>query len=259
MGVIDESKLNNILPKYDELKLSGKNLAQQYVSAFNTGMNIYQCINQLQGYIEWVIKAVNDVVVQWNETVDSQIKYAINESIKESVKESVKESANASKQATTEQFNIEWEKVQHTLETLENNVKLGKNGTDYYVLTENEDKTIKKLDYYLKYNQPYTKGAPYYNTSQSTRGLDLRGYTLKTFMLKNNIFKLTSGSSVLIDYVYMNLDNVTVTSDLAGDSPFTTIDMKFIPAVTKFTGKEEENGNLDLNTCVTLILEKTSS
>lgn len=94
MGVIDESKLNNILPKYDELKLSGKNLAQQYVSAFNTGMNIYQCINQLQGYIEWVIKAVNDVVVQWNEIVDTQIKDAI----------------NATKQATTEQFNIEWAK-----------------------------------------------------------------------------------------------------------------------------------------------------
>lgn len=94
MGVIDESKLNDILPKYDELKLSGKNLAQQYVSAFNTGMNIYQCINQLQGYIEWVIKAVNDVVVQWDEIVDKQIKYAITES----------------KQATTEQFNIEWAK-----------------------------------------------------------------------------------------------------------------------------------------------------
>ena len=98
MGVIDESKLNDILPKYDELKLSGKNLAQQYVSAFNTGMNIYQCINQLQGYIEWVIKAVNDVVVQWNEIVDKQIKYAISESV------------TASKQATTEQFNIEWAK-----------------------------------------------------------------------------------------------------------------------------------------------------
>lgn len=94
MGVIDESKLNDILPKYDELKLSGKNLAQQYVSAFNTGMNIYQCINQLQGYIEWVVKAVNDVMVQWNETVESQIQNAI----------------NATKQATTEQFNIEWAK-----------------------------------------------------------------------------------------------------------------------------------------------------
>lgn len=94
MGIIDDGKLQNILPKYSELKLSGKNLAQQYVSAFNTGMNIYQCINQLQGYIEWVVKAVNDVVIQWNEIIDTQIKDAI----------------NATKQATTEQFNIEWAK-----------------------------------------------------------------------------------------------------------------------------------------------------
>lgn len=69
MGIIDDGKLQNILPKYSELKLSGKNLAQQYVSAFNTGMNIYQCINQLQGYIEWTVKAVNDVVIQWNENI----------------------------------------------------------------------------------------------------------------------------------------------------------------------------------------------
>lgn len=69
MGVIDDDKLQSILPKYNELKLSGKNLAQQYVSAFNTGMNIYQCINQLQGYIEWTVQAVNDVVIQWNENI----------------------------------------------------------------------------------------------------------------------------------------------------------------------------------------------
>ena len=277
MGVIDESKLNNILPKYDELKLSGKNLAQQYVSAFNTGMNIYQCINQLQGYIEWMIKAVNDVVMQWNETVDSQIKYAINaskqvtteqfniewekvrhtlETLENSVKEAVKECVNASKQATTEQFNIEWEKVR---DTLENNVKLAKEGEDYYVLTENEDKTIKKLSCYIKYNQPYRKGAPHYTTTQYIIDLDLRGYTLKRSMLENNIFKLTSDTSELIDYVYMNLNNVTVNSDLLDNSPYTTIEVEFIPAVTKFTGKEEANGNLDLNTCVTLILEKTSS
>lgn len=101
MGAIDESKLNSILPKYDELKLSGKNLAQQYVSAFNTGMNIYQCINQLQGYIEWTIKSVNDVVVQWNEIVDSQLQ----------------DSINATKAATTEQFNIEWTKNKAQLDT----------------------------------------------------------------------------------------------------------------------------------------------
>ena len=94
MGIIDDDKLQSILPKYNELKLSGTNLAQQYVSAFNTGMNIYQCINQLQGYIEWVIKAVDDVVVQWNDVVDSQLENSI----------------NATKQATTEQFNIDWQK-----------------------------------------------------------------------------------------------------------------------------------------------------
>lgn len=101
MGIIDDDKLQNILPKYSELKLSGKNLAQQYVSAFNTGMNIYQCINQLQGYIEWVIKAVDDVVVQWNEIVESQLQ----------------DSINATKQATTEQFNIEWQKNKLQLDT----------------------------------------------------------------------------------------------------------------------------------------------
>lgn len=95
---IDTSKLDEILPKYDPLKLNSINLAQNYVSAFNTGMNIYQCVNQLQGYIEWVIKAVNDVVIQWNEIVDTQIKDAINESV------------TASKQATTEKFNVEWAK-----------------------------------------------------------------------------------------------------------------------------------------------------
>lgn len=100
MGIIDDDKLQNMLPKYSELKLAGINLAQQYVSAFNTGMNIYQCINQLQGYIEWVIKAVDDVVVQWNEIVDSQLQ----------------DSINASKQATTEQFNIEWQRNKANLD-----------------------------------------------------------------------------------------------------------------------------------------------
>ena len=77
MGIIDDYKLQNILPKYSELKLGGKNLAQQYVSAFNTGMNIYQCINQLQGYIEWTVQAVNDVVIQWNENIAENLENTI--------------------------------------------------------------------------------------------------------------------------------------------------------------------------------------
>ena len=275
MGIIDDDKLQNILPKYSELKLSGKNLAQQYVSAFNTGMNIYQCINQLQGYIEWVIKAVNDVVLQWNESL-----LQWNETVDKQIKNAISESVTASKQATTEQFNIEWVNLQPTLDDrvenlvdtrldsvenlvdtrLDSFMKLNKIGTDYYyVLNESKDKSIKKLDYYFKMNQPYTKGMPYYNTVFFLHGLDLSGYTLKTALLKNNIFKLTDSSGELIDYVYMYLDNTTITSDTVGDLPYINISVKFIPAATKFTGKEEANGNLDLNTCVTFILEKTSS
>lgn len=258
MGVIDESKLNNILPKYDELKLSGKNLGQQYVSAFNTGMNIYQCINQLQGYIEWVIKAVNDVVVQWNETVESQIKYAINESVKESVKESV----NASKQPTTEQFNIEWEKAQHTLETLENNVSLIKPGaTDYYVLTESKDKNIKKLDYYFKYDVDYLPNAPYYSNTLFVRGLDLEGYTVKRSLLSNNTCKLkdkTTGD--LIDYVYFMLDdNVTVTTTKGTELVYTQIALKYLPYFAKLKTDTPVAGHLYVDACISIILEKTSS
>lgn len=262
MGVIDESKLNNILPKYDELKLSGKNLAQQYVSAFNTGMNIYQCINQLQGYIEWVIKAVNDVVVQWNETVDSQIKYAINESVNESVNESIKESVNASKQATTEQFNIEWEKVQYTLETLENNVSLVKvSETDYYVLTESKDKNVKKLDYYFKYDFEYTPNAPYYNNNIFNRDLDLEGYTVRRSLLINNTCKLKNKSTGdLIDYVYLMLyDDVTVTTTKNTNLTFTSIGIKYLPYFAKLKTDTPVTGQCYVDACISIILEKTSS
>ena len=144
--------------------------------------------------------------------------------------------------------------------TVENNVSINSAGTgDYYVLTENEDKTIKKVDYYFKYTQVYTKGAPYYNTGQTFNGLDLTGYELKTYMLKNNIFKLKDDNGDLIDYVYMDLNTADVSGDVAGTNHYTMINMQFIPAVTKWTGKEEANGKLDINTCITLILEKTSS
>lgn len=263
MGIIDDGKLQNILPKYSELKLSGKNLAQQYVSAFNTGMNIYQCINQLQGYIEWVIKAVNDVVVQWNEIVDKQIKYAINESI------------TASKQATTEQFNIEWLNLQPTLDTrvenlvdtrvdmrLDASMKLNKIGTDYYVLTESKDKNVKKLDYYFKCNFDYLPTAPYYSNNVYIRDLDLEGYTVKRSFLNDNTCKLKNKSTgELIDYVYLILDdNVTVTT--SKDDPkfvFTGIGMKYLPYFAKLKTDTPVAGQLYVDVCISIILEKTSS
>lgn len=158
MGVIDESKLNNILPKYDELKLSGKNLAQQYVSAFNTGMNIYQCVNQLQGHIEWVIKAVNDVVVQWNETVDSQIKHAI----------------NASKQATTEQFNIEWQKNKTQLDTeIEGMVQ-----EQFKQLNTEIEGMIQEQ--FTQFNQVWEEKENAINTKINTVSTDLKNFKTET-------------------------------------------------------------------------------
>lgn len=260
MGAIDESKLNSILPKYSELKLSGKNLAQQYVSAFNTGMNIYQCINQLQGYIEWVIKAVNDVVVQWNDIVDKQIKYAINES----VDASVKASTTASKQATTEQFNVEWEKVQTVLKTLENNVSLTKiNQNNYYVLTESKDKNVKKLDYYSKLDFEYLPNAPYYSENAFIRGLDLEGYTVKRSFLSNTACKLKNKSTgELIDYVYIMLDNDVTTTTTKEDNPqivYTEIGVKYLPYFAKLKTDTPVAGRLYVDTCISIILEKTSS
>ena len=117
---------------------------------------------------------------------------------------------------------------------VENNVKINKNGqTDYYVLTENEDKTIVKLDYYYNFVQPYTKGAPYYNTGLTINGLDLSGYTLETYMMKNNIFPLFNGENTLVNYVYLSLPTVDITNVTLDDSSHSTImQIRFEPAFT---------------------------
>lgn len=65
----EEFEINNFLPEFEPLKLSGKNLAQQYVSAFNTGMNVYQCLNYLQGYVYTLVTAMNETIEEWNTVV----------------------------------------------------------------------------------------------------------------------------------------------------------------------------------------------
>lgn len=97
--IIPSEELDDVLPKYEPIKLSGKNLAQNYVSSFNTGMNIYQCINYLQGNIDWTINAVNNVVKSWNNEVS----------------ESIDQSKAIVRETTTEQFNVEWENKQPEL------------------------------------------------------------------------------------------------------------------------------------------------
>lgn len=97
--IMSSEELDDVLPKYEPIKLSGKNLAQNYVSAFNTGMNIYQCINYLQGNIDWTINAVNNVVKSWNTKVS----------------ESIDQSKSIVRETTTEQFNVEWTNKQPEL------------------------------------------------------------------------------------------------------------------------------------------------
>lgn len=107
--IMSSEELDDVLPKYEPIKLSGKNLAQNYVSAFNTGMNIYQCVNYLQGNIDWTINAVNNVVKSWNTEVS----------------ESIDQSKAIARETTKEQFNVEWENKQPELieqvNTLTNN------------------------------------------------------------------------------------------------------------------------------------------
>lgn len=110
MGIIDDDKLQSILPKYNELKLSGKNLAQQYVSAFNTGMNIYQCVNQLQGYIEWTVKAVNDVVVQLNENIAGNLEKTI-QYVKDQLPSLVDERVDSAIKQLQDKYNITLDKL----------------------------------------------------------------------------------------------------------------------------------------------------
>ena len=123
---IDTSKLDEILPKYDSLKLNSINLAQNYVSAFNTGMNIYQCVNQLQGYIEWVVKAVNDVVKSWNVQVG----------------ESIDQSKAIVRETTTEQFNTEWTNKQPELIEQVNTLTTNQFNEDWGVLENRINTTL---------------------------------------------------------------------------------------------------------------------
>lgn len=147
--------------------------------------------------------------------------------------------------------------------TVENNVSLNKSGTVYYyVLTESKDKNVKKLDCYFKYDCDYLPTAPYYGNTIFVRDLDLEGYTVKRSYLSDNTCKLKNKSTgELIDYVYLMLDdNVTVTT--SKDNPqltYTTIASKCLPYFAKLKTDTPVAGQLHVDMCISIILEKTSS
>jgi hypothetical protein len=150
--------------------------------------------------------------------------------------------------------------------TVENNVSLNKNeGGGYYVLTESKDKNIKKLDYYFKYNFSYLPNAPHYTNTIFVRGLDLEGYTVKRSLLNNNMCKLIQpntdpATSELLDYVYLMLDTVTVTTTKDELQNATTqLAMKYLPYFAKLKTATPIKGQCYVDACISIILEKTSS
>lgn len=153
--------------------------------------------------------------------------------------------------------------------TVENNVSLNKaGGGAYYVLTESKDKNVKKLDYYFKYNFRYSPNAPYapyYTNTAFIGGLDLEGYTLKRSLLNNNMCKLIQpntgpATSELIDYVYLMLDTVTVTTTKDElQNAITQLAMKYLPYFAKLKTDTPITGQCYVDACISIILEKTSS
>ena len=53
------------LPEFKPLPELG-NVANNYISAFNVGMNIYDALSYLQGYVLITYNSVNDMIVEWN-------------------------------------------------------------------------------------------------------------------------------------------------------------------------------------------------
>lgn len=145
--------------------------------------------------------------------------------------------------------------------TVENNVSLVKYGKDqYYVLTESKDKNVKKLDCYFKYDSEYLPNAPYYGNTLVI-GLDLEGYTVKKSLLSNNTCKLKNKSTgELIDYVYLMLDdNVTVITEKYSELTYTTITLEYLQYFAKLKTDTPVAGQLYVDMCISIILEKTSS
>lgn len=149
--------------------------------------------------------------------------------------------------------------------TVENNVSINKDGKSdcYYVLTESKDKNVKKLDYYFKYDFEYLPNSTYHTNNLFVRDLDLEGYTVKRSLLSNNTCKLKDkNTGELIDYVYLMLDdNVTVTTTKKDDPQlvYTEIAMKYVKYFAKLKTNTPITGQLYVDACISVILEKTSS
>jgi len=93
----------------------------------------------------------------------------------------------------------------------------------------------------------------------------LEGYTVKRSLLNNNMCKLIQPNtdpttSELIDYVYLMLDTVTVTTTKDElQNARTQLAMKYLPYFAKLKTDTPIKGQCYVDACISIILEKTSS
>ena len=175
----EEFEINNFLPEFEPIKLSGKNLAQNYVSAFNAGMNIYQCVNYLQGNIDWTIKAVNDVVKSWNTEVS----------------ESIDQSKAIVRETTTEQFNVEWTNKQPELIEQVNTLTTNQFNEDWGVLENRINTTLETQNTNIEniQNEQNVQNTKINSIQTQQTNLDNKQTTLSNRM--DTFTSLSSGST----------------------------------------------------------------
>ena len=188
--IMSSEELDDVLPKYDPIKLSGKNLAQNYVSAFNTGMNIYQCINYLQGNIDWTINAVNNVVKSWNTEVS----------------ESIDQSKAIVKETTTEQFNTEWNKKQPELITQVNTLTTNKFNKEWGELENQINATLENQNTTLE-NQNTTLENQ--NTTLENQNIKINNMQNKQNEVENNINNTIDTQNNKINSIKTQQDKLT--------------------------------------------------
>ena len=93
----------------------------------------------------------------------------------------------------------------------------------------------------------------------------MEGYTVKRSLLNNNMCKLIQpntgpATSELIDYVYLMLDTVTVTTTKDElQNAITQLAMKYLPYFAKLKTDTPITGQCYVDACISIILEKTSS
>ena len=144
--------------------------------------------------------------------------------------------------------------------TYVNNVRINKNDGKYYVTTENEDKTIIKLDYYASSLVHYTPNVPFYEEQILLPSLDLTGYELNLSSMNCNLFALKNDSYELIDYVHLYLDDATVSTSIneQGEFEYTEITIKLLQAYAKLKTDTAVAGIMIVDTSFTFIFGKTS-